>query len=90
MSERTPSERDAWVWDDRDKTAQRKESMMRQHTPGLTTAKCGCLYAGGVQMCPTHAKAQEMKSLLEIAVDVRRRGPTWLKKARALLKEIEG
>ena len=36
------------------------------------------------------AKAPEMKNLLEIAVDVRRRGSSWLIKARALLREIEG
>ena len=40
---------------------------MSQYTPGLTLAKCGCLYAGAVQMCPTHAKAPEMRAELREA-----------------------
>ena len=72
---------------------------MSQHTPGLTTAKCGCLYAGAVQMCPTHAKAPEMLEACKSALNwaqgntaaTREEGDARLAEMlRALLREIDG
>ena len=64
---------------------------MSQHTPGpLKSADCGCLYSGAVQLCPLHAAAPEMITIIKILAFDEGFGGQLARDARALLAKVEG